>query len=392
MKFEVESAANFLSNMLKLHSNVLGPDQLERFKEAIETHLMDHYVNHWHPETPTKGSGYRCIRINHKMDPLLSRAGKTCGLDNNKLSNLFPNELTLWIDPQEVSYRIGENGSICVLFDGSSSKNQSGDSSDSSSNASGARGSSHNGTSPHVGHHMGGDHHHGKQSHPPVAHTLSHGNQTIMSNGGHHHHHQGSSSGSHHHKQHQMHLGSNGHQHGLQHNAHHHQQHSVNGHNNHHHSRSGNRSPTDSTLSSSTSTMSSPSPSSSPDWCKSQYDRRSSPDSWMQHHPSQSHPQQHQQMQQSRMPQGVMQSGDRHSSPVSVMNGMGHHQSAPSSSFGMDPLGIFGYPHPSTGGYAFNPGVMNTHQQNQRHTPQRPPPQFAGYGPSGNGWTAGSPY
>lgn len=117
MKCEIESAANFLSSILKIHS-VLTPEQLERFKEAIETHLEDYYQHHWFPDRPTKGSGYRCIRINHKLDPILSKAGQSCGIDSSALRNIFPNELTLWIDPDEVCYRIGENGSICVLFDG----------------------------------------------------------------------------------------------------------------------------------------------------------------------------------------------------------------------------------------------------------------------------------
>lgn len=123
MKFEIESAANFLSNLLKMHSSILSPEQLERFKEAIESHLEDHYQHHWFPDRPTKGSGYRCIRINHKMDPILSKAGQSCGIDSKDLRTIFPNELTLWVDPSEVSYRIGENGSICVLFDGQPNDN-----------------------------------------------------------------------------------------------------------------------------------------------------------------------------------------------------------------------------------------------------------------------------
>lgn len=56
------------------------------------------------------------------MDPLIAKAGDVCGFNEEDLRKLLPNELTLWIDPQEVSYRIGENGSICVLYDGK--KNQ----------------------------------------------------------------------------------------------------------------------------------------------------------------------------------------------------------------------------------------------------------------------------
>jgi len=107
-----------------MHDNVLTSNQLDQFKEAIESCLVDHYQHHWFPDRPTKGSGYRCIRINHKMDPILSRAGQSCGIDSKDLRTIFPNELTLWVDPAEVSYRIGENGSICVLFDGHPNDNE----------------------------------------------------------------------------------------------------------------------------------------------------------------------------------------------------------------------------------------------------------------------------
>lgn len=77
----------------------------------------EHYQHHWFPDRPQKGSGYRCIRINHEMDPLIGRAAGRIGLTAAQLFSLLPRELTLWVDPYEVSYRIGEDGSICVLYE-----------------------------------------------------------------------------------------------------------------------------------------------------------------------------------------------------------------------------------------------------------------------------------
>jgi hypothetical protein len=55
------------------------------------------------------------------MDPVIAQAGTAVGLPASYLHSLFPSELTMWIDPAEVSYRIGENGSICVLYEESNS-------------------------------------------------------------------------------------------------------------------------------------------------------------------------------------------------------------------------------------------------------------------------------
>lgn len=46
------------------------------------------------------------------MDPIILDAAYLTGVSNTELS-AFPEELTVWIDPKEVSFRIGENGSIC---------------------------------------------------------------------------------------------------------------------------------------------------------------------------------------------------------------------------------------------------------------------------------------
>ncbi|KAG8176057.1 hypothetical protein JTE90_006838 [Oedothorax gibbosus] len=122
MRVEIQKASHFLTNLVRIHckeSIITSPDRLEQFCRNLEDMLCDHYQQHWFPEKPCKGSGYRCIRINHKMDPILSKAGTESGFAEESLPSLFPSELTMWIDPREVSYRIGENGSICVLYDGS---------------------------------------------------------------------------------------------------------------------------------------------------------------------------------------------------------------------------------------------------------------------------------
>jgi len=130
MKIEIESATNFLVDLVeKAASNSkdarkFTEDQLLQFRRLIVECLTSHYHDHWHPEEPVKGSGYRCIRINGKVDPVIAKAGLLMGLAAQFLHRLFPSEFTMWVDPHEVSYRIGENGSICILYEDEKAKRQ----------------------------------------------------------------------------------------------------------------------------------------------------------------------------------------------------------------------------------------------------------------------------
>jgi len=116
MKLELQSAANFLVHLIRRKHT--GSDaQLEKFRVAIVEVLRRRYRDHWFPEKPCKGSGYRCIRINGRIDPIIAQAAEIVGMPANTIHSTFPSELTMWIDPLEVSYRIGENGSICILYE-----------------------------------------------------------------------------------------------------------------------------------------------------------------------------------------------------------------------------------------------------------------------------------
>ncbi|KAG9280684.1 protein BTG1 [Astyanax mexicanus] len=116
MKPEITAAVGFLSRFIRVKGHV-NDRQLQTFSQTLQDILAEQYKHHWFPDRPCKGSGYRCIRINHKMDPLVGQAGQRIGLSIQQLYLLLPSELTLWVDPFEVSYRIGEDGSICVLYE-----------------------------------------------------------------------------------------------------------------------------------------------------------------------------------------------------------------------------------------------------------------------------------
>ncbi|XP_060765759.1 protein BTG1-like [Neoarius graeffei] len=115
MKVEVTTAVNFITKLLR-GRGLLSEEQLQHFSHSLEEALGEHYEHHWFPDAPFRGSGYRCIRINHRMDPLVGKAAYNIGLSMEQLFSLLPCEFTMWVDPYEVSYRIGEDGSICVLY------------------------------------------------------------------------------------------------------------------------------------------------------------------------------------------------------------------------------------------------------------------------------------
>lgn len=124
MKVEVNSAADFMMNLLRVRQQVssLSETQLHSFRGSLIVVLLEKYNNHWYENNPRKGSAFRCIRINGETpEPLIEKAATHCGINALTIRRQLPAELTLWIDPLQVCYRIGENGSISILYDGNRS-------------------------------------------------------------------------------------------------------------------------------------------------------------------------------------------------------------------------------------------------------------------------------
>ncbi|CAF1087679.1 unnamed protein product [Rotaria sordida] len=114
MKFEISIALNFLIDYLY---NKLPRRRVNMLGEQMQKYLYIKFQDHWYPERPTKGSAYRSIRISkEKIDKILINAAIDVSLDLQEILDSLPNDLTIWIDPGEVSYRIGEKGPIQILY------------------------------------------------------------------------------------------------------------------------------------------------------------------------------------------------------------------------------------------------------------------------------------
>ena len=113
MHVEVSVALNFVISYLY---NKLPRRRVDCFGEELEKLLKAKFAGHWYPDKPYKGSAYRCIRATgEQMDPIMEMASTASGLDIEEVKDYLPKDLSIWIDPNEVSYRIGEKGVVKVL-------------------------------------------------------------------------------------------------------------------------------------------------------------------------------------------------------------------------------------------------------------------------------------
>lgn len=119
MRLEVESAANFLAHLCRCSQDyTFSEKKLSKFIHHAVEILKCQYREHWFPEEPFKSSGYRCLRHNRQgLDARLVQAAKLSKLNPERIHKSLPSEVTVWVDPLEVSYRIGENGTICILYE-----------------------------------------------------------------------------------------------------------------------------------------------------------------------------------------------------------------------------------------------------------------------------------
>ncbi|CAG0892251.1 unnamed protein product [Darwinula stevensoni] len=113
MHIEVQVALNFVISYLY---NKLPRRRVNIFGEELEKALREKFQGHWYPEKPFKGSAYRCLKTSDPVDPVLEKSARESGMDLVDIRENLPGDMSVWIDPGEVSYRIGEKGQIKILY------------------------------------------------------------------------------------------------------------------------------------------------------------------------------------------------------------------------------------------------------------------------------------
>ncbi|CAF3244820.1 unnamed protein product [Rotaria socialis] len=109
MKQEIDVAVDLLCAYIQRYGTA-KEESIELFRLQLGKALLDHYRGHWYPDKPTKGQAYRSLEFNKENDFCDTIVGQVCGYLNFTPSLLgIRHELTLWIDPYEVSIRLGNH-------------------------------------------------------------------------------------------------------------------------------------------------------------------------------------------------------------------------------------------------------------------------------------------
>ena len=114
MKAEINLVASFIVKLA-----ISGPkpvrashQQRLRFLEELMNLLHQRMPGHRYLQQPTRGRGYRILRFDQFTgpDPLVVEAAKRADFPHGPLT--WPLEMSLWIDPGQVTAKMGEDGSI----------------------------------------------------------------------------------------------------------------------------------------------------------------------------------------------------------------------------------------------------------------------------------------
>ncbi|KAJ1725357.1 hypothetical protein LPJ53_000489 [Coemansia erecta] len=115
MQTEIDSAATFWLRFVQ--DGVLAADKKEALRQSLISVLHARYTGHWHPEQTNVGSAYRSLSNWRRLDSAFIEAAQQAGVAVELLERSFPRDIVLWCDPYNVTYRVGDHGTVYTVYE-----------------------------------------------------------------------------------------------------------------------------------------------------------------------------------------------------------------------------------------------------------------------------------
>lgn len=115
---EINAAANFIVNIVarQPRHDELTQDRIQTFAAALVSNMHERFAPSWRPDAPLHGSANRCIRIDYgRIDSVIMDAAEKAEI-SKFISKILPSDLTIWVDPQDVSYRMNDRSPLFTIF------------------------------------------------------------------------------------------------------------------------------------------------------------------------------------------------------------------------------------------------------------------------------------
>ncbi|KAJ2238485.1 hypothetical protein H4R99_000014 [Coemansia sp. RSA 1722] len=115
MQTEIENAANFWLRFIQ--DSVVPPEKKDALRTALIEVLGEKYTGHWHLDQTNVGSGYRSISNWRSLDQVFVHAAQKSNVQVEVLERHLPRDLVLWCDPYNVTYRVGDHGTVFTIYE-----------------------------------------------------------------------------------------------------------------------------------------------------------------------------------------------------------------------------------------------------------------------------------
>ncbi|KAI9502518.1 hypothetical protein BX070DRAFT_175484, partial [Coemansia spiralis] len=115
MQTEIENAASFWIKYIPEAS--LSGEKREELRKALVGVLLEKFKGHWHLERTMAGSGYRSMSNWRGLDSSLAEAAQRASIGATVLERHLPRDIVLWCDPYNVTYRVGDHGTVYTIYE-----------------------------------------------------------------------------------------------------------------------------------------------------------------------------------------------------------------------------------------------------------------------------------